>query len=71
MTAYDQLGIKIVCQNKKARYNYTIEDNFEAGLVLQGTEVKSLRNGKANLVDSYATIPVSYTHLKLPTSDLV
>ena len=56
MTAHDPLGIKIVCQNKKARYNYTIEDTFEAGLVLQGTEVKSLRNGKANLVDSYATI---------------
>jgi len=56
MTAHDPPGIKIVCQNKKARYNYTIEDTFEAGLVLQGTEVKSLRNGKANLVDSYATI---------------
>ena len=56
MTAHDSLEIKIVCQNKKARYNYTIEDTFEAGLVLQGTEVKSLRNGKANLVDSYATI---------------
>ncbi len=49
-------GIKIVCQNKKARHNYNIEDSFEAGLVLKGTEVKSLRNGKANLVDSYATI---------------
>ncbi len=48
--------IKIVCQNKKARHDYTIEDTVEAGLVLQGTEVKSLRNGKANLVDSYANI---------------
>ena len=56
MTAYDPQGIKIVCQNKKARHNYTIEDTFEAGLVLRGTEVKSLRNGKANLADSYATI---------------
>ena len=56
MKAYDPDGIKIVCQNKKARYNYTIEDTFEAGMVLRGTEVKSLRNGKANLVDSYATI---------------
>ena len=56
MTVHDSIDIKIVCQNKKARYNYTIEDTFEAGLVLQGTEVKSLRNGKANLVDSYATI---------------
>ena len=56
MTAHDPQGIKIVCQNKKARHNYTIEDTFEAGLVLRGTEVKSLRNGKANLADSYATL---------------
>ncbi|MBT5469512.1 MAG: SsrA-binding protein SmpB [Nitrospina sp.] len=56
MTRHETEGIKIVCQNKKARHNYTIEDTFEAGLVLRGTEVKSLRNGKANLVDSYATI---------------
>ena len=56
MKPYDPDGIKIVCQNKKARHNYTIEASFEAGLILKGTEVKSLRNGKANLVDSYATI---------------
>ena len=56
MTIQDPQGIKIVCQNKKARHNYNIENSFEAGLVLKGTEVKSLRNGKANLVDSYATI---------------
>ena len=56
MKAYDPDGIKIVCQNKKARHNFTIEDTFEVGVVLRGTEVKSLRNGKANLVDSYATI---------------
>ena len=37
MTAYNPQGIKIVCQNKKARHNYTIEDTFEAGLVLRGT----------------------------------
>ena len=56
MTAHDPQDIKIVCQNRKARHNYTIEDTFEAGLILKGTEVKSLRNGKANLADSYATI---------------
>jgi SsrA-binding protein len=56
MRTHETEGIKIVCQNKKARHNYTIEDSFEAGLVLRGTEVKSLRDGKANLVDSYATI---------------
>ncbi len=56
MRTHDTEGIKIVCQNKKARHNYTIEDTFEAGIMLKGTEVKSLRDGKANLVDSYATI---------------
>ncbi len=47
-------GIKIVAENRKARHNYFIEDRFEAGMVLKGTEVKSLREGKANLMDSYA-----------------
>ena len=47
-------GIKIICQNKKARHDYFIDETFEAGLVLKGTEVKSLREGSANLVDSYA-----------------
>ncbi len=47
-------GIKIVCENRKARHNYFIEDKFEAGMVLKGTEVKSLRDGKANLLDAYA-----------------
>jgi len=48
--------IKIVTENRKARYNYSIEDKFEAGMVLKGTEVKSLRLGRANLKDSYAKI---------------
>ncbi len=47
---------KIICKNRKARFNFEIEDRFEAGISLQGSEVKSLRNGKANLTDSYATI---------------
>lgn len=47
-------GIKIICDNRKARHNYFLEDKFEAGLVLKGTEVKSLREGKANLQDAYA-----------------
>ena len=46
---------KTVAENRKARYNYAIEDTFEAGLVLGGTEVKSLRNGKANIAESYAS----------------
>lgn len=48
--------IKIIAENRKARYDYFIEDKFEAGLVLKGTEVKSLRNGRANLKDAYAKI---------------
>jgi SsrA-binding protein len=47
---------KIVCTNKTARHDYFITDTYEAGIVLQGTEVKSLREGRANLKDSYAQI---------------
>lgn len=47
---------KIVCVNRQARHNYFIDEIYEAGLVLVGSEVKSLRDGKANLVDSYAQI---------------
>lgn len=49
-------GIKIVCDNRKAGHHYFLEERFEAGLVLTGTEVKSLRSGKANLQDAYAII---------------
>jgi SsrA-binding protein len=48
--------IKIIAVNRKARHEYFIEDEYEAGLVLKGTEVKSLRLGKVNLKDSYARI---------------
>lgn len=48
--------IKVVSQNKKARHDYFIEQTLEAGIVLSGTEVKSIRLGKVNLKDSYATI---------------
>jgi SsrA-binding protein len=46
--------IKLICRNRKAYFEYTIDDLYEAGLVLKGTEVKSLRLGKANIQDSYA-----------------
>ena len=49
-------GRKIVAQNKKARHDYAIEDTYEAGMVLQGTEVKSLRMGRASLVDGFVDI---------------
>ena len=47
---------QIVASNRKARHNYTILDVFECGVVLQGTEVKSLREGQASLADAFATI---------------
>jgi len=50
------MGEKLICQNKKAWHNYFIDDKYEAGISLLGTEVKSLREGKANLGDSYGTI---------------
>ncbi len=60
---YDDMGkqenrddIKVICQNKKARHDYEIIETIEAGIALRGTEVKSLRMGKANLKDSYARI---------------
>lgn len=51
-----ETGRKLIAQNKKARHDYHVEDTFEAGLVLQGTEVKSLRAGRASLVDAYGRI---------------
>jgi len=48
--------VKLIAENRKARFNYTIEEEFEAGIVLKGTEVKSLRIGKVNLKDAYAKI---------------
>jgi SsrA-binding protein len=48
-------GRKLIAQNKKARHDYSIEDVYECGVVLTGTEVKSLRAGRASLVDGYAT----------------
>ncbi len=49
-------GIKILTDNRKARHDYHILDTYEAGIVLKGTEVKSIRAGKANLKDSYARV---------------
>ena len=49
-------GRKVVASNRRARHDYTIEDTIEAGLVLTGTEVKSLRQGRASLIDGYAYI---------------
>ncbi len=50
------MASEVVCQNKKAYHDYFIDETLEAGIILTGTEVKSLRLGKANLKDSYARI---------------
>ena len=47
-------GLKIICLNRKASFNYFFEDILEAGIVLKGSEIKSVREGKVNIVDSYA-----------------
>ena len=47
---------KLVAENRRARYDYFIEDTFEAGIALTGTEVKSLRGGRANIAESYAAV---------------
>jgi SsrA-binding protein len=52
----DDSGIKIVARNRRVRHDYELFEKVEAGIVLTGTEVKSLRNGKANLEDSYAEV---------------
>lgn len=54
--AKERKGEKLICQNKPAWRNYSIEETYEAGIVLQGTEVKSLREGRANMKDSYARV---------------
>ncbi|WP_026925956.1 SsrA-binding protein SmpB [Granulicoccus phenolivorans] len=57
-------GRKLIAQNKKARHDYHIGDTFEAGMVLTGTEVKSLRQGRASLVDAFATVDDSEVWLR-------
>ena len=55
-TGKDAPGSKLITDNRKARHDYSIEETFEAGIVLTGTEVKSCRNGKANLNEAYAAV---------------
>lgn len=58
------IAVKIVCENRKARHDYFIHETYEAGMELFGTEVKSLRAGKANLKDSYAVIKKGEMYLE-------
>ena len=54
MKAKKNIGIKIISNNRKAKFNYFLQEFIEAGIVLKGSEVKSLREGKANITDAYA-----------------
>lgn len=56
-------GIKLICENRKAHFEYSFEEKFEGGLVLTGSEVKSLRGGKANITDAYLSIKSSEAFL--------
>jgi len=47
-------GLKIICLNRKASYNYFFDDIYEAGIILKGSEIKSVRDGKVNIAESYA-----------------
>ena len=47
-------GLKIICLNRKARFNYFFDEFFEAGIILKGSEVKSIRKGKVNISEAYA-----------------
>ena len=55
--------MKIICKNKKALFDYLIEDKYQAGIVLSGDEVKSLRSGSASLSEAYAIIRDSQAYL--------
>ena len=54
MTKKTNHGLKIICLNRKASFNYFFESLLEAGIVLKGSEIKSIRDGKINIADSYA-----------------
>ena len=54
MRTKTNVGFKIICINRKASFNYFFEDLLEAGIILRGAEIKSVRNGKVNIADSYA-----------------
>ena len=56
MTERTDASEKVVATNRKAFHDYFIEERYEAGIMLQGTEVKSLREGRVNLQDSYASV---------------
>ena len=52
----DNKNYKIIAENRRARFDYAIEEDLEVGIILQGSEVKSLRQGSANIAESYAAV---------------
>jgi ssrA-binding protein len=58
------MSVKIVATNRKARFNYDIKEKYEAGIELKGTEVKSIRKGKINISDGFASIDLGECYLK-------
>ena len=56
-------GLKIICLNRKASFNYFFHELIEAGIVLRGSEIKSIRSGKVNIADSYAVEKLSLIHI--------
>ena len=54
MNKKTKIGLQVICLNRKASFNYFFEDLIEAGIVLKGSEIKSIRDGKVNIADSYA-----------------
>ena len=71
MTKKTNSGLKIICLNRKASFNYFFEDLIEAGIVLKGSEIKSIREGKVNIADSYAVGEVGETTLNVLVAVLV
>jgi SsrA-binding protein len=54
---------KLIAENRRARYDYAIEDDIECGIVLMGSEVKSLRTGQSNIAESYASVELTNAHI--------
>ena len=63
MAKKDKSQNKLIAENRRARYDYEIEETFEAGLQLLGTEVKALREGRANIAESYASVEGNEVYL--------
>ena len=68
MAAKSDSNVRVIAHNRRARFNYEIGETFEAGIALTGTEVKSLRQGKATIAESYADSAAASCGWSMPTS---